>query len=50
MYAVDFITDFDLLTTQGAHAYEHFIDVAESDVRAKYFEKYLEAVKVIKNS
>ena len=44
-YSVDFNTDFNFSVTQGMHAYSHLMDVAESDVRAKYWEKYLEAIK-----
>lgn len=44
-YSVDFNTDFNFSATQGIHAYSHLMDVAESDVRAKCWERYLEAIK-----
>lgn len=44
-YVAGFITDQDFVFTQGAHAYEHLMDIAESDVRARYWDKYLDATK-----
>lgn len=41
-YCVDFITDSNLKYTQGFRGYQHLMDIAESDVKEKRREKYLE--------
>lgn len=47
-YSANVITDLDMKMSLGFHAFEHLMDVAESDVRAKYWERYLEAVQKLK--
>jgi hypothetical protein len=45
MYSADAI-----IVTHGIHAYEHLMGIAESDVREKYWEKYLAAVQLTRTA
>jgi hypothetical protein len=42
-YSAEATTNIDMKLSHGVFAYEHLMEVAESDVRQKYWEKYLEA-------
>lgn len=48
-YCVDEITDFDFLKSQGITAVDHLVEVAQSDVKNKVWEKYIAAVEALKN-
>lgn len=47
-YTASIVTDTNMKITHGVHAYEHLMDVAESDVREKYWERYIKAVQDLK--
>jgi len=44
-YRVDHITDYDIKASKGFQGFEHLMDIAESDVKQKYWEQYLDAVR-----